>query len=433
MGDAGRRPALHRSVFGKLLLIMLAMALGIMGLVVGFFIHFVNPMVGASVDRMLGDYARRIAADSPSLEEARRLAARLDVQIRYDGPDGAWTTDESLPSVAEESARRDWMSPSWGHSRYLVNAPSGGRYLFVWEFGRRVHAAHDRLLLLLLTSMIAVFFAAHLVLRRALEPLRSLQEGVTRVSTGDFDVVLENRSRDEFGALNEAFNRMAGRVKAMVRARDQLLLDVSHELRSPLTRLKVALALLPDSSKKAQAEADAAEMEAMIAELLERERLRDGRALRTCREDLVALLREAAQTYADGTPGVRVRASPPEIALDIDVDGVRTVLRNLLGNAVKYSLPDSRAVEISAMLERDSLVVRVIDDGPGIPASDLPGLFEPFFRVDRSRSRKTGGYGLGLSICKRIVEAHGGSITVANNSGRGACFTLTFPVPPMPA
>jgi signal transduction histidine kinase len=262
--------------------------------------------------------------------------------------------------------------------------------------------------------------------------LRALQEGVARLSAGDLEVVLENRTRDEFGALTDAFNRMAARVKEMVRARDQLLLDVSHELRSPLTRLKVALALLPDSAKKAQAEADAAEMDALTTELLELERLRDGRTPRTTREDLVELLYEAAQTYQDTPPGIRVSATPPEIALDLDVDGVRTVLRNLLGNAVKYSLPDSRPIELCAKRESDTLVVRVIDDGPGIPPEDLGSIFDPFFRVDRSRSRKTGGYGLGLSICKRIVEAHGGQITATNNPGRGTCFTLTFPIPATP-
>ncbi|HXT21053.1 MAG TPA: sensor histidine kinase [Thermoanaerobaculia bacterium] len=100
----------------------------------------------------------------------------------------------------------------------------------------------------------------------------------------------------------------------------------------------------------------------------------------------------------------------------------------MVENAVKYSLPDSRPVRISAAREEDRVVVRVIDDGPGIPATDAASLFEPFFRVDRSRSKKTGGYGLGLSIAKRIVEAHGGTIAVRNNPGRGATFEVTLPM-----
>jgi signal transduction histidine kinase len=411
---------------------MLVMALSLIGLFAGFFLHFVNPTVGASVDRMLGDYTRRIARDAPDEAEGRRLAAQLDARIRYQGPDGSWTTDESLPPIRDSGNGVGLPGPPWGQSRYLVTAPNGGRYLFAWEFGRRTKAAHDRLLQLLLASMIAVFGTAYLALTRALRPLRALQDGVQRLSTGDLDIALENRTRDEFGALTDAFNLMAARVKEMVKARDQLLMDVSHELRSPLTRLKVALALLPDSSKKKQAEADTVEMEAMIAELLEFERLRDPRTLRTSRQDLVALVRDAAALYADDPPGVRVTASAPEILVDVDADGLRTVLRNLLGNAVKYSLPDSRPIELSVSGEGSTVSVQVNDDGPGIPAEDLPRLFDPFFRVDRSRSRKTGGYGLGLSICKRIVDAHGGRIEAANRPGRGACFTLSFPVSAKP-
>jgi signal transduction histidine kinase len=430
MRDRWRLPDLHRSVSGKLVVLMLVMALCLVGMVAAFFVFFVNPSAGASVERMLGDYARRLVASSPGPEEARRLSRRLDVRIRYEGPTGSWTTDESVPTIAEalDESARHWMDPSWGHGRYLLDAPDGGRYLFVWEFGRRAKAAHDRLLVLLLVSMVLVFLAAHLVMSHALRPLRALQDGVARLSAGDLDVSLPNRTRDEFGVLTDAFNRMAARVKDMVRARDQLLLDVSHELRSPLTRLKVALAMLPESATRAQADADAAEMEAMVTELLEFERLRDPRTLRTTRHDLAALLRECARAYEGGPPGVRVVATPPEIVLDLDVDGVRTVLRNLLGNAVKYSLPDSRPILVSAERGAESLVVRVLDDGPGIPPEDLGSLFDPFFRVDRSRSRRTGGYGLGLSICKRIVEAHGGRIDAANNPGRGACFTITFPV-----
>jgi signal transduction histidine kinase len=424
-------PPVHRSVFGKLVAIMLVMAFCIMGLVFGFFLHFVNPIVSVTVDRMLSDYGRRLANDTPDLAEARYLAGVLKVQIRYEGPDGAWTTDERLPSIAEVARTRPtayWARPVWGQAGYLASAPNGGRYFFAWEFGQRASTAHDRLLLMLLASMIVVFFAAHLVMTRALRPLRALQDGVARLSAGDLDVLVEHQSRDEFGLLTDAFNRMAARVRDMVRARDQLLMDVSHELRSPLTRMKVALALLPDSAKKSQAEGDVAVMDALTTQLLERERLRDGRALRPAHVDLVPLLHEAARPYQDAHPGVEVSTSAGAVEVDLDVDAVHTVLGNLLDNAVKYSLPDSRPVRLTATREPDAVVVRIVDDGPGIPVEDRASIFEPFFRVDRSRSRKTGGFGLGLSICKRIAEAHRGRLEAsANGAGRGTTFTLTLP------
>jgi len=126
---------------------------------------------------------------------------------------------------------------------------------------------------------------------------------------------------------------------------------------------------------------------------------------------------------------VRVASTTPEILVEIDADRIRTVIRNLLENAIKYSLPDSRAVEVSAAQNGEYVVIRVTDDGPGIPEGDIPSLFEPFFRVDRSRSKKASGYGLGLSISQHIVEAHGGTIAVENNVNRGTSFLVRLPKP----
>jgi signal transduction histidine kinase len=279
------------------------------------------------------------------------------------------------------------------------------------------------LLLFLVTGVVCTAYAFQ---KRLLRPVRLLDDGVERLSKGDLNVAVPVVTRDEFGILTDAFNKMVGRVRQMVHARDQLLLDVSHELRSPLTRLKVALAMLPDDDNRSGMVGDLNEMEAMIAELLEMERLRDGRGIRRETHDLVSVLREVAEDFKEGPPGVRIVSPYRELWLEIDKDKVKTVLRNLLENAVKFGLADSSAVEIALEQDADTVTLRICDDGPGIPQADIASLFEPFFRVDRSRSKKTGGYGLGLSICKRIMEAHGGRITVTNNPGRGASFLLSF-------
>jgi signal transduction histidine kinase len=163
---------------------------------------------------------------------------------------------------------------------------------------------------------------------------------------------------------------------------------------------------------------DLEEMEAMIAELLELERLREGRGVKLARHDLVAIAREL-----DVPVTVTSSASAPQIFADIDAERMRTVLRNLLENAKKYA---SHAT-IDITTTSDAVILRVRDDGPGIPPDDLTNLFEPFFRVNRSRSKTPAGYGLGLSICKRIVEAHGGTIAASNNPDRGATFTISLP------
>jgi len=169
-------------------------------------------------------------------------------------------------------------------------------------------------------------------------------------------------------------------------------------------------------------------MEAMVGELLELERLRDGKGVQRAVIDVGALVADVAQAFAGQPPGIAIA---PHAAIAADVDGarVRMVVRNLVENAVKYSLPDSAPVRIALERTSDAVVIRVADDGAGIPEAELSRIFLPFYRVDRARSRKTGGYGLGLSICQRIAEAHGGSLVAQARTPRGTEFVVTLPAP----
>jgi signal transduction histidine kinase len=419
-----RAPRVRVSIFARLLTIMIIMAVTLLLIVGFFFVFVVFPGATAEAGHAFEQYSEGLAATSPDLQAARALAHRLKVQVRYEGPRGSWATADYLPGISE--VRDGKVFSAIGYNYYLEPSPDGGSYLFAWDFSEHVRGLHAKMLWLLLFLVTGVVCTAYAFQKRLLRPVRLLDDGVERLSKGDLNVAVPVLTRDEFGILTDAFNKMVGRVRQMVQARDQLLLDVSHELRSPLTRLKVALAMLPDDENRSGMAGDLNEMEAMIAELLEMERLRDGRGIRRAAHDLVSVLREVAEDYQKGPPGIRIVSPFRELWLDIDKDKIKTVLRNLLENAVKFGLPDSRAVEIAVEQDADTVTLRICDDGPGIPQADIANLFEPFFRVDRSRSKKTGGYGLGLSICKRIMEAHRGSIAVSNNPGRGASFVLTF-------
>jgi signal transduction histidine kinase len=406
---------------------MLIMAVSLMTVVTVFFVCFILPGLNRSIERALTDYVRKVAATQPSFAEASRMAEELDFDVRYEGPGGGWSTANWLPTAAvARTYENHWALGGTGY--YIAPAPNGGTYLFHWTFRRKTLYAHHLLLLATLAIMTATIFVTHLVIRRMLQPLRVLGDGVARLSAGQLDTILPAPARDEFGALTNGFNEMVGRVREMIRTRDQLLLDVSHELRSPITRMRVAVELLPEGPNRASMVADLAEMEAMIAELLELERLRDGRGLRTERQDLAAILRDVASGFHGRTPGVHIVSLPREIMVDADGEKIRTVLRNLLENAVKYSLPDSRPVEVAAACDDTTAVLTVTDDGPGVPAEDRATIFEPFFRVNRSRTKSPAGYGLGLSICKRVIEAHGGTITLKPNTPRGCVFEVTLPV-----
>lgn len=421
---------MRNSVFGKLLAIMGALATSLLLLVGGFFWFLTNPTLVTTLDRVLDEQARSIAAASPDWEEATRVGARLGFDVRFEGPAGGWSTTADVPDLDDIRQRGMpvWSRLVQGRRYYVVDGPKG-TYLFAWRVPPAMLGAHLTVLALVLVIMSAVVLTAHTVLKRLLEPLRNLNDAVSQLAAGNLDITLPGAKRDEFGRLTEAFNRMVGRVREMIAAREQLLIDVSHELRSPLTRLKVALELTPAADQRAGMASDLAEMEALIGELLELERLRGGHGIRRERQNLVPIIRDVAATFAQRPPGVAVLASSPDIPVDIDVERLRMVLRNLIGNAVKYSLADSRAIEICTRQNGDRVLIRVTDDGPGIPDGDLSNLFEPFFRVDRSRSKTTGGYGLGLAIAKRVIEAHGGTISAGNNATRGATFTVSLPKP----
>lgn len=308
----------------------------------------------------------------------------------------------------------------------LVSAPQGGEYLFAWSLGQRMNQAHTMMLVLLVTVIVGVLITGYAVLKRFLAPVRTLNEGVASLAAGRLDVTLETRTRDEFGRLTEAFNHMAGRVRGMIGARDQLLADVSHELRSPLTRLKVALELLPPNVERKGMAADISEMERKVAELLELERLRSGRSLELSSQNLVSVIREATSDFSGKPPGILIIAPATKVMIEIDPEKVRCVFRNLLENACKYA-PSRRPIEIKVNDAEAAVIVRVSDDGPGIPEKDTARLFEPFYRADPSRTKATGGYGLGLSICKRVMQAHGGDIVLDRSKPTGTTFVLTFP------
>lgn len=427
---APRWNELSHSVFARLVTVMLAMAMSLLLLVGFFFFLIVGPNVHSSIDRVVVDYLRQVAAGHPDLAAARQLKARLNIDVRFEGRAGDWSTSASMPTIA---AVQQGRAPAWHGSfiprSFVVLPGEGGQYLFAWSVGTRLREIHFALIVLLLLVMLAVVAAAWLVLHRLLAPLRLLTDGVARLSAGELDVALPRQTRDEFGRLTDAFNHMVSRIRAMLHARDQLLIDVSHELRSPVTRMKVALELSPDNSQRAGMAEDLAEMDRMITELLELERLRSGRGLQCTRRDLLPILRDLVQSYRERPPGVHLNAPSEPVIIEADAEKVRSVFRNLLENAAKYSLPQSRPVQITVEREAQRIVVRVADDGPGIPDSDIDRVFEPFYRADPSRSKSTGGYGLGLSICKRIMQAHGGDIVLARGSNRGAQFCLVFPLP----
>jgi signal transduction histidine kinase len=170
-------------------------------------------------------------------------------------------------------------------------------------------------------------------------------------------------------------------------------------------------------------------MEKMVTEILETARLHHKYAdLKKQLTNLTALLKQTLKTFENQTPGIKVVDLPSEIDVRVDPEQVKTVFENVFNNAIKYSEPESKPVQVSCKLRESFAVIRITDFGIGIPQEELAHIFEPFYRVDKSRTKDTGGFGLGLSLCKTIMEAHDGKIEVQSEPGEGTTVSLFFPL-----
>jgi len=275
--------------------------------------------------------------------------------------------------------------------------------------------------------LIALIFVSHWYQRGQLRPLLALRAGVEGVARGDLKTRVAVARNDEIGQVAEAFNQMTHRVEQMVAGRERLLADVSHELRSPLARIKVALELLPEGDKRESIRRDVREMETLISVLLERERLSArAESLAVAETDLTALVRRVVDGFAERAPGVVFEDDAESVVAEVDGELVRLLVQNLVDNAVKFSRPDSRPVEVRLRTEDDRIELLVSDDGPGIPADDVERVFEPFVKLDPARGHRR-GYGLGLNLCWRVVEAHRGTIEALPNPGGGTVLRVVLP------
>jgi signal transduction histidine kinase len=248
-------------------------------------------------------------------------------------------------------------------------------------------------------------------------PLRRMSRSMDRVAAGDMDHRVKVRGRDEGAVMGRSFNAMADRVRGMILGQKELMAGVSHELRSPLARMKVSLELLREgkggAARIADLESEVDELDALVEELLLASRIDLGAVpLELATLDLGDLCDEAWARVAQAAErqGTTLALRCADDARLVLADRSLTVrlLGNLFVNSVRYAGPGP--ITVSAERRADRVHVTVADEGPGVETADLERLFEPFFRADRSRSRKTGAGGLGLMIVRRAVEAHGGSV-----------------------
>jgi signal transduction histidine kinase len=304
----------------------------------------------------------------------------------------------------------------------------------------------DRTLAPLFTFLLCLLVAAIFFARHLAKPLQSIANAADRFGRGELSARTNVRRNDEIGVAAHAFDEMADRVTGLMRTQQELLANVSHELRTPLSRIHVAVDLLidgvSDQAKELLPEIahDLGELERLVDDVLEVARLdlsrsRNKTAGTPLRMETVSpadLLHKAAARFRSHHQSHQlvVETAPSLPSLSADAVLLRRVIDNLVDNARKYSEPGT-VIRATAAATAGGVRIAVTDSGIGMEESDLKQVFTPFFRSDRSRSRATGGVGLGLVLARRIVEAHDGKIAITSTPGCGTTVTLDLPAQPL--
>jgi two-component system sensor histidine kinase CpxA len=264
--------------------------------------------------------------------------------------------------------------------------------------------------------------------------LSQMTAATEKIAEGRFDVRTHVRRQDELGALSGAIDQMAGRLSGLVTGQKRFLGDIAHELCSPIARIQVALGILEqraDDTQKSRLEdlrEEVEQMSGLVNELLSFSRASLGKTnLKLQPVAVRAVVEKAAARECGPDSGATVSIAIPEnLQAVAEPELLLRAVSNVLRNAVRYAAGVG-PIQVSAARENEMIVLRLEDSGPGIPESALPQLFDPFYRVDSSRTRDTGGVGLGLSIVKTCVESCGGTVGCENRQPSGLRVILRLP------
>lgn len=400
------------------------------------------------------DYINDDIGNPPNIEQAKKLAQRLPVNIYISSPAINFSSTGQPLDLAEiefEHRERNWGNKK--HS-YLPKWRKQGQQISFGENDERMimrnkfddysvyfELLHDgkkaqshRVGTWALCTLLIIFVLSFWQLRRMLRPVQDIKKGVKHMGSGELDYRVPIRANNDLGELSASINQMAGQITQMLDAKRQLLLAASHELRSPLTRAKIAVQMLEPSTNATRIEEDLLEMEHLITDILEAERINGNHAvLNKIPLQIESLLVSVIEQLPENPLPVNnvqflqnANKKLPLIALD--EQRIRLLLRNLLNNAICHGAQGVQPPSVATFINEGMLVIEVKDHGTGMTAEELLHITEPFYRADSSRTRDTGGFGIGLYLCKLIVEAHKGELVFESELNVGTCVTVRLPV-----
>jgi len=368
----------------------------------------------------------------PDLTRASLLAQELDWSIRIEHPDMVWRSDNDFRLAVElaefNRTLGDAEIRSWNDEDIIVVDRNG--YLFYMH--QRFLGSTDFNYVILYTGLgiaAIVLFLNYFWVNRLLSPVRWLKQGAERIQRGDLSYRVQTNRQDELGELTNSVNHMADSLQSMLEAKRQLLLAISHELRTPITRAKLQLEFMDDEKSKEALLDDINEIDLLISDLLEAERLNNTHSvLVTEPVQLSEFLESVVEGFTSEASEISYSGLVDDQIFTLDKLRIRLLLTNLLNNAVRHGRGNPIGVRLSVIEE--TATIEVIDQGEGIAEEHLADITEPFYRADSARQRNTGGFGLGLYLCKLIAEAHGGDLHIASKLDEGTHITVKIPREP---
>ncbi|MES0490372.1 MAG: HAMP domain-containing sensor histidine kinase [Leptospirales bacterium] len=419
-----------RSLFFHLVFILVLAAISIHGAVILYFqiTKGVDSKAMAHFDRYVG-YIVQELGDPPLLEKGMQLRKEIAIEIVFEPGKNtnlrSWKTDPKDLGIAEMKAYvGEKPYGIFRGSFYRIENTKNGQILFLIDRGGG--SGYNRVLPLLVFLTLVLFFA-WLILRKLLLPIKKIERAFAEVSSGKLDTTLDLKRPRELAKTAQGFNNMIKRIGEMIENRERMLRDMSHELRSPLTRLKLAIDFLPKSEEKVSAMEDILELEKLISEILETYRPVSEDYLHTTLIDPSVITRKAMDAAKQVHPDIIIKSKIPKALTKVEIDTEKwsRVISNIFENAVKHG--DGGTIRISLLENELEFIWKIQDEGKGISKEYREKIFEPFFQIENARTPQKQGYGLGLHLCKTIIEAHGGTIRARANSPVGTIFTITLP------
>ena len=369
----------------------------------------------------------------PNLNNAIRLAEELDWSIAINNPIMRWSSDNEYRLPVEKSVLNRTLTPDAEvrsiNNEDIIMVQRGGYDFYLYQRSLSNNNANYVVLYIGVALASIVLFLNYFMVNKLLDPVRLLRKGAERIRLGDLSFRVKSNRQDELGELTDSINHMADSLQSMLEAKRQLLLAISHELRTPITKAKLRLEFMPDSHEKDQLKEDIQEIELLISDLIEAERLNEEHAVLTAEPTPIAAFVEGVcEQFESYSGGVELELPTEDHEVVIDNLRVRLLITNLVNNAIRHG--EGKPITVRVAFDSDFVHLEVEDSGEGIAEEHLSQISEPFYRVDSSRQRNTGGFGLGLYLCRLIVQAHGGELIIQSQLGEGTYIKVKLPPHP---